>query len=117
MTEDESNAGVFESGASSNGERMFSGPGFVASVERSLIRAAKQAHLIAYQHGTGVVSTRNGVPGVYRPNPAMYEDLIPPDFDRSSVPPQFEDERTFPDLPESLPEELLGEATERAKSS
>jgi hypothetical protein len=46
----------------------------------ALHRAAKQAHLIAYQTGTGVVEQRNGKMGVYPPDPAMYEDLIPPPF-------------------------------------
>lgn len=82
-----------QSGATANGQLRFSGPEFVASVERSLVRAAKEAHLTAYLAGTGVVYDRDGVPGVYRPDPAMYEDLIPPDMDRSQIPPQFEDER------------------------
>ena len=49
-------------------------------VTAALRRAAKQAHLIAYQTGTGVVERRNGKMGVYPPDPAMYEDLIPPPF-------------------------------------
>ncbi len=49
-------------------------------VTDALRRAAKQAHLKAYQTGTGVVERRNGKMGVYPPDPAMYEDLIPPPF-------------------------------------
>ncbi len=49
-------------------------------VTDALRRAAKQAHLIAYQTGTGVVEQRNGKTGVYAPDPEMYEDLIPPPF-------------------------------------
>ena len=49
-------------------------------VTAALRRAAKQAHLIAYQAGTGVVEQRNGKMGVYPPDPTMYEDLIPPQF-------------------------------------
>ena len=46
----------------------------------ALARAAKHAHLVAYQTGTGVVERRNGKMGVYPPDPAMYEDLIPTPF-------------------------------------
>lgn len=46
----------------------------------ALRRAAKLAHLKAYQTGTGVVERRNGKMGVYPPDPEMYEDLIPPPF-------------------------------------
>ncbi len=46
----------------------------------ALHRAAKQAHLIAYQTGTGVVVHREGEVRVIAPDPAMYEDLIPPPF-------------------------------------
>ena len=46
----------------------------------ALKRAAKQAHLIAYQTGSGVAYERNGKFGVYAPDPDMYEDLIPPPF-------------------------------------
>lgn len=49
-------------------------------VTAALTRAAKHAHLIAHQKGTGVVEQRNGQVGVYPPDPAMYEDLIPPPF-------------------------------------
>lgn len=104
-------------GVSSNGERLFSGPGFTASVERSLIRAAKQAHLESYLAGTGVAYDRDGVWGIYKPDPAMYEDLLPPDFDRSSVPPQFEDEEMFPELPTELPQDFLDGLRALAKSS
>ena len=46
----------------------------------ALTRAAKQAHLKAFQTGTGVAYRRNGKFGVYPPDPEMYEDLIPPPF-------------------------------------
>ncbi|MCY3635054.1 MAG: hypothetical protein OXH23_05555 [bacterium] len=53
------------------------------SVLRSLKLAAKDAHLLAYQTGTGVVTRRNGKVQVVPPDPAMYEDLIPPPFQAS----------------------------------
>ncbi|WP_419927641.1 hypothetical protein [Candidatus Poriferisocius sp.] len=53
------------------------------SILRSLKLAAKQAHLVAYQTGTGVVTRRNGKMAVVPPDPAMYEDLIPPPFQPS----------------------------------
>ncbi len=56
------------------------GEQWVQGVIDALTRAAKHAHLIAYQKGTGVVEQRNGNVGVYPPDPAMYEDLIPPPF-------------------------------------
>ena len=117
MTETIHSADALDLEANTSGTRMFSGPKFRASVERSLTRAAKQAHLIAYQSGTGVVYARDGLWGVYKPDPAMYEDLLPPDFDRSRVPPQFEDEETFADLPTELPQEFLDEMKALAKSS
>ena len=46
----------------------------------ALTRAAKQARLIAYQKGTGVVTRRDGKLVVVAPDPAMYKDLIPPPF-------------------------------------
>ena len=46
----------------------------------AMTMAAKQAHLKAYQTGTGVAYRRNGKFGVYAPDPEMYEDLIPPPF-------------------------------------
>lgn len=53
------------------------------SILRSLKLAAKDAHLLAYQTGTGVVTRRNGEVAVVPPDPAMYEDLIPPPFQAS----------------------------------
>ena len=47
------------------------------AVLAALKRAAKQAHLVAYQTGTGVVMRRNGKLVVVAPDPAMYEDPIP----------------------------------------
>lgn len=56
------------------------------AVMRSLILAAKDAHLVAYRTGTGVVTRRNGKVAVVAPDPAMYEDLIPPPFQESRQP-------------------------------
>lgn len=53
------------------------------SILRSLKLAAKNAHLLAYQTGTGVVTRHNGKVAVVPPDPAMYEDLIPPPFQAS----------------------------------
>ena len=61
----------------------FGGERWEDGVTAALWRAAKQAHLVAYQTGTGVVERRNGKMGVYPPDPAMYEDLIPPPFEDS----------------------------------
>lgn len=46
----------------------------------ALRQAAKQAHLDAYLTGTGVVVYRDGAVRVVTPDPAMYEDLIPPPY-------------------------------------
>ncbi len=51
----------------------------------ALRRAAKQAHLTAYQTGTGVVVRRDGVLSVIAPDPELYEDLIPPPFVEQSA--------------------------------
>lgn len=61
-------------------DTSFGGDNWVEGVMEALTRAAKQAHLIAYQTGSGVAYQRNGKFGVYPPDPAMYEDLIPPPF-------------------------------------
>lgn len=53
------------------------------SILRSLKLAAKHAHLVAYQTGTGVVTRHNGKVQLVPPDPAMYEDLIPPPFQAS----------------------------------
>jgi len=61
-------------------------PGLCAvrtSVMRSLILAAKDAHLVADQTGTGVVTRRNGKVAVVAPDRARYEDLFPPPFRES----------------------------------
>ncbi len=60
------------------------GENWVQGVLDALTRAAKQAHLIAYQTGSGVAYRRNGKFDVYAPDPAMYEDLIPPPFAEQS---------------------------------
>lgn len=56
------------------------GEDWVQGVLDALARAAKDAHLRAYQTGTGVAYRRNGKFGVYAPDPEMYEDLIPLPF-------------------------------------
>jgi hypothetical protein len=53
---------------------------FADGVLEALYQAAKQAHFDAYQAGTGVVYCRDGMWGLYPPDPAMYEDMIPPPF-------------------------------------
>ena len=60
--------------------RCLGGERWEEGVTAALTRAAKQAHLIAYQTGSGVAYRRNGKFGVYAPDPEMYEDLIPPPF-------------------------------------
>ncbi|MCY4163814.1 MAG: hypothetical protein OXE93_06320 [bacterium] len=57
-----------------------SGDELAESILQSLWLAAKHAHLVAYQTGTGVVTKHNGKMAVVPPDPAMYEDLIPPPF-------------------------------------
>ena len=48
--------------------------------------AAKRAHLVAYQTGTGVLYRReDGAVGIFKPDPAMYEDLIPPHFEDEQI--------------------------------
>ena len=53
---------------------------WLEGVMNALRMAAKDAHLKAYLTGTGVVTRRNGKVAVVAPDPAMYEDLIPPPF-------------------------------------
>ncbi len=62
---------------------VLTGEELTESILRSLRMAAKQAHLLAYQTGTGIVTRRNGKVVVVPPDPAMYEDLIPPPFQAS----------------------------------
>lgn len=45
-------------------------------VTASLIRAAKRAHLIAHQTGTGVVVMRDGKVVEIEPDPEMYGELL-----------------------------------------
>ena len=61
-------------------DRRLGGDRWEEGVLDALTRAAKQAHLIAYQTGSGVAYRRDGKFGVYAPDPDMYEDLIPPPF-------------------------------------
>ena len=71
---------VTEGSGAAAAPRILRGEEFSEAVMRSLILAAKDAHLVAYQTGTGVVTRRNGKVVVVAPDPAMYEDLIPPPF-------------------------------------
>ena len=66
--------------------RVLRGEEFSDAVMRSLILAAKDAHFVAYQTGTGVVTLRNGAVAVVAPDPAMYKDLIPPAYQESRQP-------------------------------
>ena len=45
-------------------------------VTAALIRAAKRAHLIAHQTGTGVVVMRDGKVVEIEPDPDMYGELL-----------------------------------------
>ena len=45
-------------------------------VTAALIRAAKRAHLIAHQAGTGVVVMRDGKVVEIEPDPEMYGELL-----------------------------------------
>ena len=59
---------------------ILSGEELNEAVMRSLKLAAKDAHLLAYRTGTGVVTRCNGEAELVAPDPAMYEDLLPPPF-------------------------------------
>lgn len=77
---------VTEGSGAAETPRILRGEEFSEAVMRSLILAAKDAHLVAYQTGTGVVTRRNGKVAVVAPDPSMYEDLIPPPFQESRQP-------------------------------
>ena len=47
-----------------------------AGVTAALMRAAKRAHLIAHQTGTGVVVMRDGKVVEIEPDPEMYGELL-----------------------------------------
>ena len=51
-------------------------PDDTAGVTAALIRAAKRAHLIAHQTGTGVVVMQDGKVVEIEPDPDMYGDLL-----------------------------------------
>ena len=51
-------------------------PDDTEGVTAALIRAAKRAHLIAYQAGTGVVVMWDGKVVEIEPDPEMYGDLL-----------------------------------------
>ena len=53
---------------------------WIDRVTEALRLAAKDAHYLAYRAGTGVAYERDGKFDIYPPDPAMYEDLIPPPF-------------------------------------
>lgn len=74
MTDQTDSKSLDDNGGRLGGDRWEEG------VTAALTRAAKQAHLIAYQTGSGVAYRRNGKFGVYAPDPEMYQDLIPPPF-------------------------------------
>ena len=77
---------VAEASGTVDPPRILRGKEFGEAVIRSLILATKDAHLLAYQTGTGVVTQRNGKMAVVAPDPAMYEDLIPPPFEEGREP-------------------------------
>ena len=59
---------------------------WVELVTYAMQLAAKRAHLVAYQTGTGVLYRRDdGAVGVFKPDPAMYQDLIPPPFEDEQI--------------------------------
>ena len=72
-----------------NGEHqsgLFGGEDWVEVITRAMQLAAKDAHLVAYQTGTGVLYRRDdGAVGIFKPDPAMYEDLIPPPFEDERI--------------------------------
>lgn len=71
-----------------NGEHQngLCGEDWVDVVTRAMQLAAKDAHLVAYQTGTGVLYRRDdGAVGIFKPDPAMYEDLIPPPFEDEQI--------------------------------
>ncbi len=49
-------------------------PDFIGA-EAAMRRAARRAHLIAHQAGTGVVVMRNGKVVEIEPDPEMYNDI------------------------------------------
>lgn len=51
-------------------------PDDTAGVTAALIRAAKRAHLIAHQTGTGIVVMRDGKVVEIEPDPDMYGGLL-----------------------------------------
>ena len=48
----------------------------VDSASAALRRAAKRAHFIAYQHGTAIVTRKNGKMVIAPPDPEMYGELL-----------------------------------------
>ncbi|MDE0135504.1 MAG: hypothetical protein OXM54_11750 [Acidimicrobiaceae bacterium] len=73
-------------GQSEHRNGLFGGEDWVDVVTRAMQLAAKRAHLVAYQTGTGVLYRRDdGAVGIFKPDPAMYEDLIPPPFEDERI--------------------------------
>ena len=72
-----------------NGEHqngLFGREDWVDVVTKAMQLAAKRAHLVAYQTGTGVLYRRDdGAVGIFKPDPAMYEDLIPAPFEDERI--------------------------------
>ena len=74
------------SGPSEHQNGLFGREDWVDVVTKAMQLAAKRAHLVAYQTGTGVLYRRDdGAVGIFKPDPAMYEDLIPPPFEDERI--------------------------------
>jgi len=81
-------------GQSEHQNGLFGDEDWVDAVTKAMQLAAKHAHLVAYQTGTGVLYRRDdGAVGIFKPDPAMYEDLIATPLEGERMPPPFEDER------------------------
>ena len=57
-------------------EKKSPNPDDTEGVTAALMRAAKRAHLIAHQAGTGVIVMRDGKVVEIEPDPEMYGDLL-----------------------------------------
>lgn len=80
------NAEPARNGLKSSGNGASHDDDWLELVTHAMQLAAKQAHLVAYQTGTGVLYRRDdGAVGVFKPDPAMYEDLIPPPFEDEQI--------------------------------
>lgn len=64
----------------------FGGDEWLSVITEAMQLAAKDAHLVAHQTGTGVLYRRDdGAVGIFKPDPAMYEDLVPPPFEDEQI--------------------------------